>query len=144
MWSGFLIFAQTKIYYMRQKAVNIQGISSYLGASSVSDGQCLDIYNARNVNGVIKPINKERVVANLLEEISGTDPSKIIGVYYHAEAKRYIVLYEEDDGYSFIVYDDNVSFIETVRLGSISPVVSANFIGNIMIISHDRQPIFAA
>ena len=127
---------------MRQKAVNIQGISSYLGASSVSDGQCLDIYNARNVNGVIKPINKERVVANLLEEISGTDPSKIIGVYYHAEAKRYIVLYEEDDGYSFIVYDDNVSFIETVRLGSISPVVSANFIGNIMIISHEEATYF--
>ena len=143
MWSGFLIFAETKfLNIMQQKAINIQGISSYLGPSSVADGQCLDIINARNVNGVVKPVNKEKVVANLLEEISGADPSKIIGVYYHAEAKRYIVLYEEDDVYSFIVYDDNVSFIETVRLDSISPAVSANFIGNIMIISHEEATYF--
>lgn len=127
---------------MRQKAVNIQGISSYLGASSVTDGQCLDVINARNVNGVIKPVNKEKIVAKLLEGTSLQDESKIINIYFHAKAKRYILIFKEDDGLYFFEYDENLSLLGSMSLENNTSVIGVSFIGNIMAISDEEKTTF--
>lgn len=127
---------------MQQKAINIQGISSYLGPSSVTDGQCIDVMNARNIGGVVKPVNREKVIANLMEEISGSDASKIKGVYFHAKAQRYIVLFQEETGYSFIEYDSDFSFIGSTKFDNTTPVVGITFIGNIMAVFHEDKTVF--
>lgn len=127
---------------MQQKAINIQGISSYLGPSSVADGQCIDVVNTRNVGGMIKPVCKEKIVADLMAEISGTDPNGIVDVYFHAKAKRYIALYNDGNGFSFIEYDDKYSFIGNYSFPDKTDVVSLNFIGNIMVVFHVDKTVF--
>lgn len=123
---------------MKQKAIKILGMSSNMGPTSTIDGQCMDIVNARNVEGVVKPVTPAKKIANLSDSENVEDPQKIGQIYFHDKARKYIAIYDSN---RLIVYNEDFTYMSSISPSS-GDINKLDFIGNIMIASCKYDTVF--
>lgn len=125
---------------MQQKAIPILSMTARRGDTTTTDGECMDIINVRNENGVNIPTNAPKEISYLNEDSKdGIKDEDYEKVYYHDTAEKYIAVVNGDKKMIRIL-DSQMAYESSIYLeDSISDI---NFIGNIMAVSVSDKIIF--
>ncbi len=102
------------------------GINRSIDDGMSTDGQCMELINARIKNGMVEPIAKPVVV--------GTLPVEASSLYYHSNAKKYIAV-NKDTGYIYYISEDFDSCFTITQRNNVAAI---SFVGNILCMSDEK------
>ena len=106
---------------MKKITIPFSGITRNTDDTISSDGECMELINARVKNGSISPVGKP-----ILQKSFNVKYSK---GFYHSLAKKYVFIKEEDG--SVVYGDENYSNITSLP-GGFSNVYNIEFVGFIL------------
>lgn len=102
------------------------GINRSIDDGASTDGQTMELINARIKNGMVEPIAKPLYI--------GAIPVEVDKMYYHSNAKKYVGV-NTSSGQLYAINEDLSSYTTITQASDIQDVA---FLGNVLCISDDN------
>lgn len=101
--------------------IPFSGITRNTDDGLCTDGECMELINARIENGTVEPVSKPILIASLKEEYKN--------IYYHPLADKYIAIASSDG--SLVEMDDKFNITDYLS-HDVTDTTKVEFIGNIL------------